>query len=204
MKYSDIDTKKNAFIFELDDVLYPEKDYLYQVYYLFAGFLAYTELLDEKVLVNLMVRTHEAEGPDAVFTTVQEKFMLDEKYRANFIRLHHTAELPLKLLLYQNMLELMQQIVVDRKKLFIVTNGDPRQQLNKIKQTEWHGLENYLTCYFADEVAPKPEPDVIYKLINEHGLQRRNMVIAGNNEADVLCAQACGIDFIYSEEFLSL
>jgi hypothetical protein len=42
--------------------LYPEKDYLYQVYYLFAGFLEYTELLDAKVLVNLMVKTFEEEG----------------------------------------------------------------------------------------------------------------------------------------------
>ena len=35
MKYSDIDPRKAAFIFEMDNVLYPEKDYLYQVYYLF-------------------------------------------------------------------------------------------------------------------------------------------------------------------------
>ncbi|RYY34080.1 MAG: haloacid dehalogenase, partial [Sphingobacteriaceae bacterium] len=36
MKYSDIDPRKQAFVFELDNVLYPEKDYLFQVYYLFA------------------------------------------------------------------------------------------------------------------------------------------------------------------------
>ena len=36
MKYSDIDSRKNAFLFELDNVLYPEKDYLFQVYYIFA------------------------------------------------------------------------------------------------------------------------------------------------------------------------
>ena len=39
MKYSDIDNRKTAFIFELDNVLYPEKDYLFQVYYLFARFI---------------------------------------------------------------------------------------------------------------------------------------------------------------------
>lgn len=204
MKYSEIDARKNAFIFELDNVLYPEKDYLYQVYYLFAGFMEYTEFLDAKVLVSLMVKTFEEDGSDMVFDRVKERFQLDEKYRENFNRLHKTAELPLKLLLYKDMLELLQQIVVDRKKIFIVTNGDPEQQLNKIKQTEWHGLEKYLTCYFANEIAPKPEPDIIYQLINDHSLQRREMVITGNTEADVLCAQACGIDFIYSEDFLSL
>jgi phosphoglycolate phosphatase-like HAD superfamily hydrolase len=204
MKYSDIDARKTAFIFELDNVLYPEKDYLYQVYYLFAGFLEYTELLDAKVLVNLMVKTFEEEGADAVFNRVQEKFKLDEKYRFNFEHLHKNAQLPLKLLLYPAMLQLLQDIVVDRKQLFIVTNGNPEQQLNKLKQVEWHGLEKYLVCYFADEIAPKPEPDMVLKLINDHSLQRREMLITGNTEADVLCAQASGIDFIYAEEFISL
>lgn len=204
MKYSDIDTRKTAFIFELDNVLYPEKDYLYQVYYLFAGFLEYTELLDAKVLVNLMVKTFEEEGAGAVFNRVQEKFKLDEKYRFNFEHLHKNAQLPLKLLLYPDMLQLLQDIVVDRKKIFIVTNGNPELQLNKLKQVEWHGLKKYLVCYFADEIAPKPEPDMVLKLISDHNLQRREMVMSGNDEADVLCAQACGIDFIYAEEFISL
>ncbi|MES2275808.1 MAG: HAD hydrolase-like protein [Bacteroidota bacterium] len=204
MKYNDIDPRKTAFIFELDNVLYPEKDYLYQVYYLFAGFLEYTELLDAKVLVGLMIKTYEEEGAAEVFNRVQQKFKLDEKYRFNFQHLHKKAELPLKLLLYADMLQLMQEIVIDRKKLFIVTNGDPEQQLNKLKQVEWHGLEKYLICYFAEEVAAKPEPDIIYKLIADHQLQRRDMLMAGNDDTDVLCAEACGIDFIYAQEFISL
>lgn len=202
MKYTDIDKHKQAFIFELDNVLYPEKDYLYQVYYLFASFLEYTELLDATVMVNLMTRTFEQEGRDAVFNRVQEKFKLDEKYRTNFNQLHLTAKLPLKLLLYADMLQLMQDIVVDRKKIFIVTNGNPAQQLNKLKQMEWHGLEKYMVCYFANEIKPKPEPDTIDKLMSDHNLNRREIVMVGNEQADVLCAEACGIDFIYGTDFL--
>jgi phosphoglycolate phosphatase-like HAD superfamily hydrolase len=102
------------------------------------------------------------------------------------------------------MLQLMQDIVVDRKKLFIVTAGDPETQLNKLKQVEWHGLEKYLVCYFADEVAPKPEADMIDKLIDEHNLHRREVLLCGELEVDVLCAAACGIDFVYVSDFLSL
>ncbi|GAB3931849.1 HAD family hydrolase [Mucilaginibacter myungsuensis] len=202
MQYKDIAAGKQAFVFELDNVLYPEKDYLYQVYYLFAGFLEYTELLDAKVLVDLMVKTFEEEGRDKVFDKLQEKFKLDEKYRFNFHHLHKNAQLPLKLLLYHKMLQLMQEIVVDRKKIFIVTNGDPETQLNKLKQVEWHGLEKYLICYFADEIAPKPEPDIMLKLIGEHQLQRRDMVMIGTADADERCAQAAGIDFLLTEDIL--
>ena len=202
MKYSDIDKRKTAFIFELDNVLYPEKDYLLQVYYLFANLIEYTELYDAKAILGLMTSTYESEGKDFVFDRVQEKFKIDEKYRQGFNNLLLTAKLPLKLLLYQNMLELLQEIVVDRKKIFILTNGNPSQQLNKLKQTEWHGLEQYLTCYFADEILPKPEPDAIHHILKEHNLQRRDIVMIENAEVDRLSAQACGIDHISAEQFL--
>ena len=196
MKYGDIDKRKKAFIFELDNVLYPEKDYLLQVYYLFAAFLEYKELLDGKVLTRLMTETYEKEGSTNVFDVVQERFKVSEEYRYNFDLLHLTARLPLKLLLYKDMLTLLQDIVVDRKQIFILTNGNPEQQLNKIKQTEWHGLEKYLTCYFADEIKPKPEPDALHYILKNHDLERRDVVMIGNSEADEFCAEAAGVDYI--------
>lgn len=202
MNYKDIDKRKSAFIFELDDVLYPLKDYYYQVYYLFANLLEYTELVDAKETTNLMTSTYVTEGEQAVFNRVVEKFPIADKYRANFINLLITAKLPLKLLMYQNMLTLLQEIVIDRKKLFIVTNGNVAQQVNKIKQIEWHGLEKYLTCYFTEETVPKPEPDVIVLLMQEHNLQRRDMVMIENSNTDRLCAEAVGIDYINIDKFL--
>jgi phosphoglycolate phosphatase-like HAD superfamily hydrolase len=194
MKYNDLD-KYDAYVFELDNVIYPEKDYLFQVYYLFASFIEYVELFDAKVLTDLMVDTYNKEGKDKVFDRVKEKFAIDEKYRENFGRLMLTAQLPLKLLIYQAILELLQAIVVDRKKIFIVTNGAPAMQLNKIRYTDWHGLEPYLTCYFAEETLPMPEPDVLHLLLREHGLERRGVVMIGNSDSASLAAQACGVDF---------
>ena len=196
IRYSDLDPRKDAFVFELDDVLYPEKDYLYQVYYLFGSFLEYTEQIDAKEATDYMVVTYLEQSRDSVFENLRGKFKLDEKYKANFDHLGKTAKLPLKLLLYEDMLKLLQEIVVDRKKIFVVTNGDPEQQLNKIKQTDWNGLEPYLTCYFANEMRPKPETDAIDLLIKEHNLQRRNIVMIGQADADAQCAEAAGIDFV--------
>jgi FMN phosphatase YigB (HAD superfamily) len=194
--YTDIDARKKAFVFELDNVLYPEKDYLLQVYYLFASFLEYKEMLDAKVLIKLMTTTLEEEGPAEVFTRVRQRFNISEDYRYNFDLLHQTARLPLKLLLYKDALTLLQDIVVDRKQIFILTNGHPQQQLNKIKQTEWHGLEQYLTCYFADEIIAKPEPDAIHHILKQHNLERRDIIMIGNSQSDKFCAEASGIDFL--------
>jgi len=202
MNYQDIDKRKKAFIFELDDVLYPEKDYLFQVYYIFANLLEYTEFIDAKETTNLMINTYTTEGKDAVFDRLKETLKIDEKFRTNLNDLLITVKLPLKLLVYKNILNLLQEIVIDRKKVFIVTNGNPAQQLNKIKQTEWHGLEPYLTAYFAEETFAKPEPDVINLLIKDHELQRREILMIENSENDRLCAEVCGIDYISVQEFL--
>ncbi|WP_184542310.1 HAD family hydrolase [Mucilaginibacter sp. FT3.2] len=202
MKYKDIDKRKTAFILELDDVLFPAKDYIYQVYYLFANMLEYVELVDAQQTTKLMTDTYISEGADFVFDAVAQQFPVAEKYRDKFDNLFITAKLPLKLLLYQNMLTLIQDVVVDRKKLFIVTNGNVLQQVNKIKQVEWHKLEPYLTCYFAEETAPKPEPDVLHLLMQEHSLQRRDILMIGNAVVDSLCAETVGIDYLNVDKFL--
>ncbi len=202
MNYQTIDKRKNAFIFELDDVLYPEKDYLYQVYYLFAALLEYTEFIDAKETTNFMINTYIAEGKTFVFDRLKEKLNINEKFRINLDNLLVTAKLPLKLLLYKNMLNLLQEIVIDIKKVFIVSNGNPAQQLNKIKQTEWHGLEQYLTVYFAEETYAKPDPDAVHLLIKDHDLQRKELLMIENSEDDRLCAEVCGIDYINVQEFL--
>jgi FMN phosphatase YigB (HAD superfamily) len=194
--YSDIDARKKAFIFELDDVLYPAKDYYFQIYYLFANLLEYTELNSAAKTTDLMINTYTQKGEGEVFNTIAAELNVDEKYRQNLEIMLLTSRLPLKLLLYKNMLSFMQEVVLDRKKLFIVTNGNPQQQLNKLRQVEWHGLEPYLTCYFADESIPKPEPDVLHLLMKEHNLERRDLIMIEGSDTDKLCAEACGIDHL--------
>lgn len=198
LAYKDIDPNKKAFIFELDNVLYPEKDYLLQVYYLFASFIEYLETVPSaSELTAFMKKVYENHGSERMFDKVKEAFDINEKYRDNFERLHLTARLPLKLLLFQSMLTLLQDIVVDRKQLFIVTNGNPEQQLNKIKQLEWRGLEDYLVIYFADEIAPKPDTGVLDLILSKYNLSRRDLVIIGNTNEDEEFSQSSGIDYIY-------
>jgi FMN phosphatase YigB (HAD superfamily) len=200
--YSDIDPRKNAFIFELDDVLYPAKDYYFQIYYLFANLLEYTELNSAAKTTDLMIDTYIQKGEGEVFNTIAAELNVDEKHRKNLEIMLLTSRLPLKLLLYKNMLSFMQEVVLDRKKLFIVTNGNPQQQLNKLRQVEWHGLEPYLICYFADESLPKPEPDVLHLLMQEHNLERRDLIMIESSDTDKLCAEACGIDYLNVKEII--
>ncbi|WP_207426033.1 HAD hydrolase-like protein [Pedobacter sp. SYSU D00535] len=197
LAYSEIDPQKKAFIFELDNVLIPERDYLLQVYYLFSNFLEYLETFPPaNDLTQFFKKAYENKGPDKLFEKAREVFGFDEKYKANFERLHIEAKLPLKLLLYQQALNLLQEIVVDRKQIFIVTGGNPLQQLNKIKQTEWNGLEKYLRVYFVNEVAPKPSPEILNLILEEHKLDKKDVLLFGVSETDRVFARNANLDFV--------
>lgn len=144
-------TDKKALIITLDDALYPKKDYLLQVYYLFSEFMAYSEQLDSKTIIDFMSREYAANGEEEIFNKTAAKFGIPEKYRHNFNLLHETARLPLKLLLFKQVLELLQEAVTDRIRIFILAEGNAAAAINKIKQTEWHGLQQYLKMYFTIE-----------------------------------------------------
>ncbi len=203
LTYNQIDPKKKAFIFELDNVLYPERDYQLQVYYLFAHIIEYLETTPSgNDLTEFMKTVYVHHGPEQVFDRAKDAFGLDEKYRSNFEQLMQTAKLPLKLLLYREILSFLQEIVVDRKKLFLVTGGDRTQQLNKIRQIEWNGIEKYFTMYFTEESAPKPETASLEIILKDHRLLRRDLVIIGATETDQQYAAAGGVDYIDVRDFI--
>lgn len=169
-------TDKKAVAIVLDDALYPQKDYLLQVYYLFSEFMAYSEQIDAKAIIDFMSSEYEKEGSSDIFAKTAAKFSIPEKYQHNFDLLHETARLPLKLLLFQKVLDLLQEAVVDRKQIFILAQGKSAIAINKIKQMEWHGLEQYLKLYFLEEYENSIDL-TLRKLLDEQGLEKDDLVL---------------------------
>ena len=190
---------KEAVIFELDDVLFPGKDYLLQVYYLFAQFIEYTEQKDAATTLTFLQAEFNQNGVDELFDKTAAQFGIDPKYKHNFELLHQNARLPLKLLLYQTMLDLMQELVVNRKKIYIVTAGNPEQQLNKIKQTEWNGLEQYLTVYFTDELKLQ-KSEIFQNILNDNNLLADDVLVIGANNFDEQQSKIVNLPYIRSLE----
>ncbi len=203
LEYKDFDPRKKAFVFELDNVIFPEKDYLLQVYYLFSNFVEFTEGVPSSAeLIEFFKTVYHHHGEENIFKKASEVFGIDDKYRVNFDRLHYTAILPLKLLMYKEVLRLLQEITIDRKELFIITNGIPEIQLNKIRQIEWNGLEHYLKVFYAEEIKLKPEPDVLTYILSDNNLLRKDVVIIGASQIDEEFAASCGVDYVNVGEFL--
>jgi len=188
---------KQIVFFDLDDVLFPEKDYLLQVYYLFAQFIEYSEQLNAQQLLEFMHKTYAEEGTDLLFDKTANRFSIPEKYKENFDRLHQNARLPLKLLLFQNMLSFLQELIVNRKKIVLVIDGDPETQLNKIKQTEWNGLEKYLTVFFTYELN-LPKSDVFKNVLSESDLTVNDALLVGAKKNDEEISKLIKLPYIES------
>ncbi len=185
LTYTDIEVHKKALVFELDDVLFPKRDYLLQVYYLFAHFLEYTETVPPaNDLTGFLKTAYEHHGEAGLFERAAEAFSIDPKYKVHFDRLHFTAQLPAKLLLYQSMVELMQASHQNGKRLFVLTGGNPALQLNKLRYVEWNGLDQVMKVYFQEELQEKQRGPLGY-LLEDNGLQQSDVlyVHAGNKPA---------------------
>lgn|SRR5690606_13030876 len=135
----------SAYVFEIDDVLYPKRDYLLQVYYLFANFVEYTEGRSlAKDMIDFMKEALETIGEEEVFPTTIAHFGLLDSYRENFERLKANAHLPLKLILKDSTKNLMQALFERKKQVGILTDGNPVEQLNKLKHIDWQELTSFL------------------------------------------------------------
>ncbi|MEJ5995213.1 HAD hydrolase-like protein [Pedobacter sp. Du54] len=194
--------QKTAFIFGLDEVLYPEKDYLLQVYYLFAEFIEYTEQISSKEILSFMQQEYSHHGNVNIFDKTAEKFNLPTKYKSNFELLHETARLPLKLLLFQNILSLLQELVVERKEIYLLVTGKPSVQLNKIKQFEWHGLEPHLKLYFSEEQEPYLSGKSVGFIIDQNNLKKENVLYIGNSDKEEEASVTAGVEFLFVTKLL--
>lgn len=196
INYAAIPESKKAIFFELDNVLYPKRDYDLQVYYLFANFIEYLETFPPaQEVVDFVQKRYEVHQNHEMFEAISKTFGVDEKYHENLKLLFTNAKLPLKLLLFKESLELLQELAINRKQIFILTSGNPQQQLNKITQTDWNGLDKYLKVYFIDEYEKKPSAKAFQSVLEEHHLDKEDVIFIGASEDDRVMAQNCGIDY---------
>lgn len=184
---------KKAVIFDFDDVLYPKRDFLLQVYYLFGHFVEFNtgEPVANPLIADLK-STWEESGEASLFERVAASWPQIKQFEENFERLHHQAQLPLKLDLFPDRQELLRNLTDQEKVLIILTAGDPLMQLNKIKQVNWQGLDRLLKVYFEAELYFESiEPlDYLRETLN---LNVEEMSYIGKSEPIIRHAETLGV-----------
>lgn len=154
---------KELYLFELDDVLFPRRDYILQVYYLFAQFVDFTEGNGLALkMVDFMKETYDSAGEEGMIQKVAEEFKLSKDYTENFARLEANAHLPAKLFLFDDVRAAVEGLVEKGKKIGILTKGNPVQQLNKMRHIDWQGLDRQIKVYFTEELVFRNLDPILY------------------------------------------
>lgn len=180
MDFKNMDRNKSVYLFEIDEVLYPLRDYLLQVYYLFSNFVEYTEGRPiAKELLEFMKNTFEEKGATAVIPETLTQFQLSDSYVENFERLRANAHLPLKLFLKDETKQLLLSLFKDDKQVGILTDGNPVEQLNKLKHVDWQELSSFLPSlkvFFTTELLFRNINPIDY-LVQEYHVVEDDIVI---------------------------
>ncbi|WP_437920901.1 HAD family hydrolase [Sphingobacterium sp. LRF_L2] len=175
-----MDNSKSVYVFEIDDVLYPKRDYLLQVYYLFSNFVEYSEARPLAAsILDYMKLVFEDMGEDAVLEKTLDHFGLDSVYGENYERLKANANLPLKLFLKPNMKKYLLALFDGGKNVGILTSGNPVEQLNKLKHMDWEELTSHLTSlkvFFIEELKFRNIDPIDY-IVEEYGVSKDDISV---------------------------
>ena len=172
---------KKAIFVELDDVLFPEKDYDLQVFYLFAQFVELTEQVPSKPIIDFLQQQYRLNRKELIFETLTQRFDYLAKYQVHFNRLFKTARIPLKLLMYKNIVALLTVAVEKKAQIFVVTEGEEEIQLNKIRHIEWGSLSPHIKLFFVAEFS-QTRLEIISKLLVDNSFAAEESLLVLNNK----------------------
>jgi putative hydrolase of the HAD superfamily len=171
-----------AVIFDLDNVLYNERDYILAAFCSIARFLSKRCRYSKDEVYSKLVCDFEKKGSlyPRLFNDVLNDFGLDQNLVPEILRLYATVDAKIGLFpAASNMLLSLRGLGL---KLALVTNGSVRIQSNKIRLL---GVEKFFdVVVFARETPSskeKPHPDVYIDVLQKLGVRAEETVCVGDN-----------------------
>lgn len=196
--------KYSYFLFDLDDTLYPEKDYLYQGYKAIDKELSSMYHIKKGEISSFLISTFESEGRKQLFDKLFDHFNINKSSLKDVLQVLRNFKPPKKISLYPLFYDLIPQIINSSERVFIVTNGNPIQQKNKVNNIDWKSLDKELVFVFANEFKRKPSKDSFNHIKNKYLIKEDSTIMIGDADTDKEFAENCNIDFIYITDFIKL
>lgn len=187
----------SLYIFDLDNTLYRETDYLYGAYREIARALVPAEQAAE--VESFLCKEFAAHGRARLFNRMAQAFHLPEEVVPQCLRLLRTYRPATPLPVYEGALQLLQQLKQANKQMALLTNGHVEQQKNKLKHLNIQSATFFNPIVWADEIARKPSPAAIQKILEQTGTSPAHCLMIGDSPIDEQAAIAAGTDFVYAE-----
>lgn len=193
------------FIFDLDNTIYDEEDYLFAAYRNISDKLSQEyPAFSSRELHTILLDLYMKEGREKLF----DKFLSNTGLGKNLLPICLSILRnfrPDRLIpIFDETRDILRALKSSGKIIFVLTNGNPEQQKNKIRSLEWEGLDEGITFILADEIEPKPSPAGVLHILERSGISADKSLFIGDSITDQLCAERSGIQFIDIQELHSL
>tara|TARA_X000000950_G_scaffold62187_1_gene75902 strand:- start:3381 stop:3983 length:603 start_codon:yes stop_codon:yes gene_type:complete len=184
------------YIFDFDNTLFHEIDYLKIGYLKISKFLESNSDLKSNQIYDFLYLTFLNEGRKNLFNKLFTKFNINPNKLNSILEILRSFESERKFNLYPKSYKILKKLIELNKLIFIITNGNQVQQNNKIKMTNWMYIKHNLKFILANDFEKKPS-NLSFKYIEEKfSLKLNKTIMIGDSSIDEEFALNCGIDFI--------
>lgn len=177
-------------IFDLDNTIYQETDFLFPAYKRIAN--CYFEAQATEVY-DFLVNHFIEKGRNKLFDNLLNNFQKYNVTKSQLIYTLRTSPVTDNLIPYRWFNHFIDE-VDDEFILRIITNGNPHQQMHKLKSIEWPKKIQRTDIILANRFKPKPAPDSFYALTD--ACKFKSPIYVGDSESDELFANNISIDFL--------
>jgi AHBA synthesis associated protein len=188
---------KALVVFDLDGTLYDDQTYLRPADRAIAAHLAAAYGRPEPAVVAVLDDVLATTGRHEFLTHLVARLDLPgppEEVIAGCLEVLRTVR-PV-LALYPWAAELLRRLAEGGATLAVLTNGNRRQQVNKVDLLGLATFDPPLTVVYAVDHRPKPAPDGLRHLLVTTGVPADRAVMVGNDPVDEASAAACGVDYV--------
>lgn len=188
-------SKYPVVIFDLDNTLYDECSYLLPVYRAIAQFTSQQSNDDIRVYLHFLVNMFKEEGRTKLFDKYLRFFNLDTIIKMDdLLEIQRNIRIPL--VIFDEVKLLLRYLVANHNKVYILTNGNPHQQKNKIKNLNIQDMFPQISVIYANEYIPKPSPVCLNNIIKKEKVTKEKAIFIGDSVVDKATAENARISFI--------
>lgn len=192
----------NFFLFDLDDTIYPEIDYLDEAYKKIAKYLEKETEIESTKIYNFLINEFRKNGRSNLFNKMFKSFNIDFHYLDDMLNIMRTLTVSKKFFLKKNIYHLLSKIISKSQNIFVVTNGNVIQQKNKVRNIDWKNLDDHIVFIYANEFQSKPSTKSFDFIKQKYSLNEDLTIMIGDSFVDKEYANNCKIDFQFIEKLI--
>lgn len=190
-------SKYKLVIFDLDNTLYNENTYLFEVYKEIANYMYVKYNISKETSYFFLKETFLKEGRSKLLNKFCNKFSISNQEIKPCLHIMRTIKLSNKLILFPDIEEKLNESLKSTN-VCVITNGNPIQQKNKVAQINWRNI-NLEKIYYANEIKPKPSPQLFNeKIKKDYKLESNDKILMiGDSDVDREFAKNIQSDFVF-------